>query len=175
MKRWSGKLRNEDLLFLICSFSNRTGEHALKLACILWEEKGKRKNKFQTLPHSILVQSHLIYSKALDTHTSLPHSKFHTSKWLLDNFTFLWLFLEYSLCQECFSLSCIYKSLTLPSWSTPNITFSLKPSWILLFQTKSLFWTFFSSILSVYSPQRVTLHPPPASYEVMDHREGIQS
>lgn len=37
------------------------------------------KNKFQSLSHNILVQSHLLYSKAIDTHTSLPHSnKFHT-------------------------------------------------------------------------------------------------
>ena len=33
---------NKDWLFLICSFSNRTGEHARKLARVVCEEKGKR-------------------------------------------------------------------------------------------------------------------------------------
>lgn len=77
-RRRSAKLKNEALLFFTCSFPNRIGEHALKAVHTFEKKKTKEiKNKFQTLLHSVLVQSHHVYSKALDTHNYLPHSKFN--------------------------------------------------------------------------------------------------
>lgn len=74
--RRSEKLKNEALL-LICSFSNRIREHAPKTCIHILKRKKEIKTKFQSPPHSILVQSYLIYSNSLDTDNYLPCSKFN--------------------------------------------------------------------------------------------------
>ena len=52
------------------SFAASKSELEAQLQQLQQKEK-EIKNKFQTLSYSILVQSHLLYSKAIDTHTSL--------------------------------------------------------------------------------------------------------
>lgn len=143
----SEKLRNKDWLFLICSFSNGTGEHAPKNLHVVCEEKGKKSINSKLFSHSILVQSHLLYSKAIDTHTSLlPHSnKFHTLT--PGQFHPPVAFPVIIPLLGMLFLPCIYKSFTLPLRSRSNITFSLKTSRILLVQSMgtvlSTFFLFF--------------------------------
>lgn len=69
--RQSEKLKNEALL-LTCSFPNRIRKHVPKTCMYILKRKRNKeiKTKFQSLPHSILVQSHLIYSNSLDNTTT---------------------------------------------------------------------------------------------------------